>query len=87
VQGTVVNMYSAVCLLRGRTYDALENRTRAIEWYSYASDSFKVLIRVDSLCACVPVCVNKRKFVAVTVITYFITINTCRMLWQRHAVC
>jgi hypothetical protein len=32
-QGRSINMYSAVCLLRGRVYDAMENRSRAIHWY------------------------------------------------------
>jgi tetratricopeptide (TPR) repeat protein len=38
-QGWQINMYSAVCLLRGRVYDALENRGRAVHWYKAALQS------------------------------------------------
>jgi anaphase-promoting complex subunit 6 len=38
-QGWQINMYSAVCLLRGRVYDALDNRSRAVNWYKAALQS------------------------------------------------
>mmetsp|Transcript_17222 Transcript_17222/g.28307 ORF Transcript_17222/g.28307 Transcript_17222/m.28307 type:complete len:551 (+) Transcript_17222:192-1844(+) len=38
-----VNLQAALCLLRGRVYDALENRSRATHWYSEA-------VRKDPFC-------------------------------------
>lgn len=52
--GTVVSMYSAVCLLRGRIYDALENRTRAIEWYTcaYTPPPVPGAVHKHHICSC-----------------------------------
>ncbi|KAK9823965.1 hypothetical protein WJX72_006697 [[Myrmecia] bisecta] len=49
--GQEVSIYAAMCLVRGRAYDALENRTRAIRWYRaalradpYCYEAFQVLV-------------------------------------------
>lgn len=34
--GCEVSLYSAICLLRGRVFEALENAPRAIKWYQTA---------------------------------------------------
>lgn len=41
--GQGVSYTSAMCLLRGRVYEALENRARAIRWY-------KAALHVDPFC-------------------------------------
>ncbi|KAL4589437.1 hypothetical protein LXL04_002344 [Taraxacum kok-saghyz] len=38
-----INISSAICFLRGKTYEALENRSQARQWY-------KAAIRADPLC-------------------------------------
>lgn len=34
--GLAISTYSAVCLIRGRAYEALDNRAQAIQWYKAA---------------------------------------------------
>lgn len=42
-EGREMNMIAALCLLRGRAYDALENRVKAMHWYQAA-------LRADAFC-------------------------------------
>lgn len=63
-------MYSAVCLLRGRIYDALENRQEAMEWYKCDAELLADAFICYDLLSCFLMCWYLLPNVVVTVTKY-----------------
>ena len=60
VSGKQISYYSALSLLRGKVYDALENHGRAVKWYQaalkadpFCYEAFQVISSIRSIaCNC-----------------------------------